>query len=535
MSAPGPPAGSETLGGALEAAAENAGDRPFVRYRGKTLTYAELDERANVLANGLAARGIGDGDTVCLFMYNSMEYVSLYFALAKLGAVVAPIDTRFTGETLAAALEKSDAETIVVDDRTRGAYESVRRDVPNITAAYFVGDRPSDRPYRPFASLLDGDGTPPDRGCRGSDTASVTFVQRRATERPKGVLLPQYAYINTGREAADELFGFDADDRIFTTLPLYSIFTFQLGVVGALVSGAEFVFSGPFDPETYWRDVEACEATVILYLGRLLSVLNGRYDGPEPMDNPVELAIGHGFGFGTDEALIREFEERFDITVLEGYGVTQTSTIATYNTPEKRRVGSSGKPVSYADVEIVDENDWPVETGESGEIVVRPRRPNTMLQGYLNEPERTVEVCRNQWIHSGDIGYKDEDGFVHFIANEDNSIYRGRIAGRVSSLEIESVIDAAADVETAAVVGVEDRRGTEEIKAVVVPEDGASLSPIDVYEHCKRSLPYLKVPRYVEIRSELPRNPTGKIRRRGLEAEGIRSAWDREAGYEFSR
>jgi acyl-CoA synthetase (AMP-forming)/AMP-acid ligase II len=529
------PEGVDTLGGALEWKAREAAGDPFVRYRDERVTYGDLDRRVNAVANGLSARGIEAGETVCLFMYNSMEYVSLYFALAKLGAVVAPIDTRFTGETLAAALAKSEAETIFVDERTRAAYDSVRTDVPNVTTEYFVGSHSGERSYRAFDALLDGDESAPTGDPGQADTVSVTFVQRRATEQPKGVRLPQYSYVNTGWEVATELFEFEPSDRIFTTLPLYSIFTFQLGIVGALFADAEFVFSDPFDPDTYWRQVDDCEATVILYLGRLLSVLNSQHTGSEPMENPVEMAIGHGFGFGTDETLIREFEARFDITVLEGYGITQTSTIATYNTPDDRRIGSSGKAISYADVEIVDEDDWPVDTGESGEIVIRPKRPNTMLQGYLNEPEQTVDVCRNQWIHSGDIGYKDEDGFVHFIANEDNSIYRGRIAGRVSSLEIEGVIDTHPSVRESVVVGVENQRGTEEIKAVVVPDADETLSPIDVYRHCKQSLPYLKVPRYVEIHGELPRSPTGKIRRKNLRETGIDAAWDREAGYEFSR
>lgn len=531
-----PPSGVETLGEALERNAAEIADKPFLRYGDERITYGECDRRVNELANGLETRGIGPGDTVCLFMYNSLEYVTLYFALAKLGAVVAPIDTRFTGETLSTALSMSGAEMVFVDERTRETYEAARGDVPDVAAEYFLGDRPEDHPYRPFRSLLGGEPTDAPGGeHNGTDTASVTFVQRRATEQPKGVLLPQFAYINTGWTVAKELFGYDGGDRIFTTLPLYSIFTFQLGVVGALFAGAEFVISDPFDPDTYWREVEACEATIILYLGRMLSVLHNQHPGSGERSNPVELAIGHGFGFGTDETLIREFEERFGITVLEGYGITQTSTIATYNTPEERRIGSSGKAVPYADVEIVDEDDWPVDTGESGEIVIRPKRPNAMFKGYLSDPEGTVEVCRNQWIHSGDIGYKDEDGFVYFIANEDNSIYRGRIAGRVSSLEIEGVIDAAQNVRESAVVGVEDRSGTEEIKAIVVPEAGTELSPIDVYRHCKRSLPYLKVPRYVDIRSEMPRSPTGKIRRTRLREDGIETAWDREAGYEFSR
>lgn len=530
-----PPAEIDTLGAALEWKSADAPDVPFIRYRDERLTYAELDGKVNVVANELRRRGISEGETVCLFLYNSLEYVYLYFALAKLGAAVAPIDTRFSGETLSVALGKSGAETIFIDDRTREAFEDVRPDVSNVTTVYFVGPQPDQRSYRTFASLLEGDDTPPNGTPDQSDTASVTFVQRRATEQPKGVCLPQYAYVNTGWEVANRLFEFDEEDRIFTTLPLYSIFTFQLGIVGSLFAEAEFVLSDPFDPDTYWELVDGCEATIILYLGRLLSVLNSRYAGSGTMENPVEMAIGHGFGFGTDETLIREFEERFDVTVLEGYGITQVSTIATYNTPGDRRIGSSGKPISYTEVEIVDENDWPVAPGDSGEIVIRLKRPNTMFHGYLNEPEQTVDVCRNQWIHSGDIGYKDEDGFVYFIANEDNSIYRGRIAGRVSSLEIEGVIDTHSGVQESVVVGVENQRGTEEIKAVVVPEAGATLSPIDVYQHCKQSLPYLKVPRYVEICEELPRNPTGKIRRTSLKERGVEDAWDRDVGYEFSR
>lgn len=531
-----PPDGVDTVGSVLEWKAAESPDKQFLRYGDERATYAELNRTANAISNGLRSQGIAPGDPVCLCMYNSMAYVQLYFALAKLGAVVVPIDTRFTGETLAEALTKSAAERIFVDRRTRGAYEAIRADVPNITAEYFVGEQPEDQPYRAFDRLLEGDrDTAPNGDAGQGETASVTFVQRRATEQPKGVRLPHYSYVNTGWEVAHELFGFDDSDRIFTTLPLYSIFTFQLGLVGALVAEAEFVFSDPFDPDSYWREVEACDATVVLYLGRLLSVLNSQYSGDGTMDNPVELAIGHGFGFGTDETLIREFEDRFDITVLEGYGITQTSTIATYNTPDDRRIGSSGRPVSYAAVEVVDGNDWPVDTGESGEIVIRPKRPDTMFQGYLDEPEQTVEVCRNQWIHSGDIGYKDDDGFLYFIANEDNSIYRGRIAGRVSSLEIEGVIEDEPGVRESAVVGVEDRSGTEEIKAIVVPAADADLSPIDVYRHCKQSLPYLKVPRYIDVREEMPRNPTGKIRRKRLREDGIETAWDREAGYEFSQ
>ncbi|MFT4923822.1 MAG: acyl-CoA synthetase (AMP-forming)/AMP-acid ligase II [Haloarculaceae archaeon] len=531
-----PPRRLRTVTDALEQKVSEAGEETFIQFEGEALSYAALDRRANAIANALADRGVEPDDTVCLFLYNSLPYVTTYFALAKLGAIAAPIDTRFTGETLSVVLSETGASTILIDAQTRDAYEAVQDDVANITTEYFVGAQPSDRPYRDFESLLTGDeSTPPDVTVTETDTLSVTFVQRYATEEPKGVCLPHYSYINTGWEVAANLFGFDADDHLFTTLPLYSIFTFQLGVMGALLGDARITLAGPFDPDRFWQQVDHHGATIILYLGRMLSVLYNQSSERVRRDNPVDLAIGHGFGFDTDETLIKNFEDRFDITVLEGYGVTQTATIATYNTPEDRRIGSSGRPVSYATVQIVDDNDWPVPRGESGEIVVRPTRPNTMLQGYLDDHEGTVELTRNQWIHSGDIGYLDEDGYLHFVASRENSIYRGRIAGRISALEIESVIDSQPDVRKSAVVGVENEEGNEAIKAVVVPREGTDLNPVDICQHCEQQLPYVKVPRYVTIRSELPRNPSGKIRKHALRSTTREETWDRESGYELSR
>jgi acyl-CoA synthetase (AMP-forming)/AMP-acid ligase II len=531
-----PPHSLRTVKDALQTKADEHGEETFIHFEDETLSYAALDRRANTIANGLADRGVEPGDTVCLFLYNSMPYVTTYFALAKLGAVAAPIDTRFTGETLSLVLSETEASTILIDAATREEYEHVRDDVSNITTEYFVGEQPNERPYRAFESLLTGDASsPPDVTVSETDTLSVTFVQRYATEEPKGVLLPHYSYINTGWEVAANLFEFDEDDCVFTTLPLYSIFTSQLGVMGSLLGDARIALAGPFDPDRFWGQVEQYGATIILYLGRMLSVLYNQESERARRDNPVDLAIGHGFGFGTDKTLIENFEDRFDITVLEGYGVTQTATVATYNTPDDRRIGSSGRPVSYVNVQIVDDNDWPVPTGESGEIVVRPTRPNTMIQGYRGDPAGTVELTRNQWIHSGDIGYLDEDGYLHFVANRDNSIYRGRIAGRISALEIESVINSQAAVRESAVVGVESEGGSEAIKAVVVPREGADLNPVEVCRHCEQQLPYLKVPRYVAVRSELPRDGSGKIRKDELRSTARQDTWDRESGYELSR
>jgi acyl-CoA synthetase (AMP-forming)/AMP-acid ligase II len=367
-----------------------------------------------------------------------------------------------------------------------------------------------------------------------ADPLTAIYVQRNAAEQPKGVVLPNYAYINTGWEASKNLFEFSADDRIFTTLPLYSSFTFQIGVMGSLLADAVFVLEEQFDPSRFWNQIAEHDATVFLYLSRMLSVLQNQDAAADVADTPAELAIGHSFGFATDDEMFRNFEDRFDVTVLEGYGVTP-ATIATYNRPSDRRLGSVGTEASYVELEIVDSDDWPVPTGETGEIVVRPTRPNTMMKQYHENPPATREAFRNQWLHTGGIGYKDEDGYLHFIANRDNSIYRGRVDGRISSLEIESVINAQPGVRQSTVVGVRNERGNEEIKALVVPEDGTDITPIDVCKRCEQQLPYLKVPRYIELRDDLPRSPSGKVRKRDLKAEGTADAWDRKSGYELSR
>lgn len=537
MSEIDPPDSMRTIRDIIEMKAMEYGEDTYLRYKDRELSYTELDEQTNRIANEFVARGVHRGDHVCLFMYNSPEYVLAHFALAKIGAVAVPVDTRFTGETLSFVLSETEADTILLDSKTREEYEAVRDDVPGITTEYFVGEDGTHHFYCGFDALRDGDPTPPDVSLGGADTASTIFVQKYTTERPKGVMLPHYSYVCTGWEVSNNLFNYSPSDHVFTNLPLHSIFTLQAGAMGALAAGAQFIIEDPFDPDVFWDQVNTYDATILLYLGRTLSVLYNRERDAKNVDNSLEKAVGHGYGFSftRDEDLIREFEETFDITVFEGYGATETGSIATFNSTRDRKIGSSGKAVSYATVAVVDDNDRLVDPGETGEIVVRPTRPNTMLQGYYGNPEATVETCQNQWIHTGGIGYIDEDGFLQFVANQANSIYRGQIVGRISSLEIESVINAHPEVEESVVLGIENSAGKEEIKTVVVPETGHDLDPVEIYRHCEKQLARVKTPRYIAIRDELPRTSVGKVDKTELrDVESLR-VWDRKSGYELTR
>lgn len=526
----------DTLGALLERRAAEHGDETFFHFSGRAYSYGDLDAKSNAIANELYANGVTPGDTVCLYMYNRPEYLYSLFALAKIGAVAVPVDTRFTDDALAHVLTETDTEVVVLDGDTEPAYDAVRNDAATISTEFFVGEESTASPYRPFDLLLDGDeSSAPNVTVDGADPCSVIYVQRYQRTNPQGVVLSHYSYLNTGRTACQDLLDLSHDDCIFTTLPLYSSYPAQMGVTGALLVGAEFAFEKQFDNDRFWEWIRQYDATVFLYLGRMLSVLYNQAERVDDDENPARYAIGHGFGFGTDQTMIANFERRFDTTVLEAYGITPTATLATANRPDSRRLGSVGQPVSYAELKVVDENDWEVPTGETGEILVRSTEPNTMLREFYDDPELTAEICRNQWIHTNDIGYLDEDGYLHFVASKTNTIHLGRVAGRISSLEIESVIESHPAVREAVVFGVTNGIDDEVIKAAVVPEEGASVSPIDISEHCEKQLTYHKLPRYVEIRRELPRSASGKVRKDMLRDTSSANVWDRKSGYDLDR
>ena len=532
------PESVRTLGALLERRAFERGDETFFRFAGEAFSYADLDARANEIANELHANGVSSGDVVCIYMYNRPEYLYTIFGLAKLGAIAAPIDTRFTGEALAHILDETGSDVVLLDGDARTAYEGIRNDITNISAEFYVGEDVADSPYRDFELLLGGETTTaPDVEVGGADPCAIIYVQRYRRTHPQGVVLPHFSYVNTGRESCRNLLDLSSDDCVFTTLPFYSSYPIQIGVTGAMITGAEFAFEKQFDSDRFWEWIRRYDATVFLYLGRMLSVLYNQEIRDRDAENPAMYAIGHGFGFGSDETMIANFERRFDVTVLEAYGITPSSTLATANRSGDRRLGSVGKPAPHAEVKIVDEHDWEVQTGETGEILLRSSRSNTMFQGFHDDPELTAEVCRNQWIHTNDVGYVDEDGYLYFVASKTNTIHLGRVAGRISSLEIESVIESHPAVEESVVFGVVGNGddGDEAIKALVVPAEGERVSPIDVSEHCEKQLTYHKLPRFIEVRDSLPRSPSGKVRKDRLRHEEGADVWDRESGYDLTR
>lgn len=527
--------GFRTAGELLEEKAEQLGKKPFVHFKDETYSYSDIDRKSSAVADRLRERGIGQGDIIGVYLYNRPEYLFTIFAAAKLGAMFAPIDTRRTGEFLERALTETKSEVIIVDEDTRKEYEKIRDEVPTNIIEIFAGPQDVPSTYEPYSNFLDGN---PDshRGVEvnGSDTFSVNYAQRLTPDQPNGIRLPHYSYVNTGRTVAQQVLDLSGNDCIFTTQPLFGNYAIQVGLFGALVAEAEFAFEKRFDQSQYWQWTRDHQASVMLYVGRTLSVLLNEQSGGT--ENPLEYAFGNGFGYDSGTEVLTAFEENFDITVLEMYGTTLTGSLAAANRPHDRKLGTAGRPLDGITVEIVDDNDWIVPEGVHGEILVRSDQPNTMAHGIYGNASLSNRINRNRWIHTGDLGYKDEDGYVVFTSNKAHSIRLGRIGSPISSLEIESVIKSHPAVADSAVVEVVTENGKSDIKAVVVPERESNVGPLDIITHSEQQLSHQKLPRYIEFRDELPRKPTGKIEKKELQDENaLTDIWDRERGYEWSR
>ena len=233
-------------------------------------------------------------------------------------------------------------------------------------------------------------------------------------------------------------------------------------------------------------------------------------------------------------SIYEDFEKRYNLKVIEGYGLTEVAMI-TYNPFDEPKIGSCGKATKSFEVRIVNENDFPVPAGTVGEIVARGRRPWLTSLGYWNMPENTAELTRNHFYHTGDGGYIDEDGYLFFVDRLKD--YIRRRGENISSFEIERVVNAHPKVVESAAISVQSELSEDEVKIVIVLEKGDKLSHEDLLTFCEERMPYFAVPRYVEFIESLPKPPNEKIQKRKLRDAGITDkTWDREkAGYKVKR
>jgi carnitine-CoA ligase len=510
-------ADARVIGDRLAQWAEAEPERRFVRCGGPWLTFAEVHERSDRLAAGLAGFGVDRDERVALISPNRIEYILTFFACAKLGAVIVPVNTFLRGEFLRYQLADSQAATLISD--AAGLREAAGL-VPTLAdlrrvVALDDGEVPDlGLDVAEYRKLESAEGPPPRPQLSPSDLAGL----------PKGCMMSHGYYLAIPKPYFENGW-YGADDTILTPFPLFHTSGQAITLMAGLTEGAALCFEPEFHASSFIARAKEVDATVLWGVGAMGMAVLAQPPAETDRDHRVRLAMWVPMSPESQAA----FEERFGIPVIsEGYGQTECTPVTMNHLTGERKRHTAGRPTSNFEVRLVDDDDREVPAGEVGEIVVRPREPDVMFLGYWNAPEATISAARNLWHHTGDSGRADEDGFITFVDRKKDALRRR--GENVSSMELEAAIMRHPAVDRAAVHAVPSDLTEDDIKACLTLRAGATLSPQGIFEFCKANLPYFAVPRYVEVTDALPLNAMGRIMKHVLREQGVTPAtWDLEA------
>jgi crotonobetaine/carnitine-CoA ligase len=521
-----------TLPHILRARAEERPDATYLRFGDRTpLTFGSVDADSTRVANSLRRLGVSAGDRVAMLLPNCPELVVTWFASAKLGAVEVPVNVELRGPLLSHVLDNSGAEVLVCHRDLLAGVAPVVNAAPALRTVVVVGGPAEEAraagirvdAVLTFDELLAGRPDAIDVAVGYADPMAILYTSG-TTGPAKGAVMPHNQYYVWVDLYARSL-GLTSDDTYFSPLPLFHA-DGQLWVAYfPLVYGTQGTFVERFSASRYWDDVRASGATATNMLGAMGHILWKQDPSPDDRDNPLRVAQAIPMLSIKDE-----FEERFGMRLVTGYGQTETNWVS-YDTADDWRPGSCGKVADeHFEVRIVDERDQPLPVGSIGEIVVRPKQPWSISLGYHGNPAATQETWRNLWFHSGDAGHVDEDGWLDF-SDRIKDVIRRR-GSNISAFELESVLGDHPDIQECAAIAVPSELSEDDVMVFVVAADSSGLQPSAVIEHCREHLPRFMVPRYVEIVTEaLPRTPTEKISKPELRTRGVgKATWDAETG-----
>ena len=510
-------AGCRTLREILEYRASTAPDELFIRFdplEGATRDYSwgQFDAGVNRTANALSALGIGHGDKINLHLSNCMEFMLLWFAAAKLRAVIMPTNVAASVDELEYLVEHSESRLIVTQPDYLDTASEVARRCARVGSIVLCGGARDGT--LSFDELIAGHPeTPPDAACNAGDEVAILYTSG-TTSRPKGVLVTNANYVYAGETVAKAL-ALRPDDRHLTVLPLFHGNAQYYSTMSALMTGASMVLSARFSASRYFDQAIASGCTVSSLFSAPMRMLLAQPRRKEHAKNRLRAVI---FAQCLTPAQLEEWAERFDAPLMQLWGMTETMGPPLMNPLNHRRDNMSiGLPAMGYRVHVVDDDSQPVQQGETGQIVVAGEPGRTLMKGYFKNPEATSETIRDGWLWSGDNARQDEHGYFHFVDRAKDMIKRA--GENVAASEVEAVILEHPKVFDCAVIGVPDPMRDEAIVAVVVPVEGETPAGDEIIEWCRERLASFRVPERVQFRTELPRTSVGKIQKHVLRAE----------------
>jgi long-chain acyl-CoA synthetase len=488
------------LAASLVRTAERFPDRPAVRLDDMIMTYADLDQASAAVAGLLRNRGIRPGDRVAVMLPNVPEFAAVYYGVLRTGAVVVPMNPLLKEREIAFYLSDSGAGLIFAwqrctEEALAGAYQA--------DATCVVVDSH-------FRDLVAAASPVPDVAHReGSDTAVILYTSG-TTGQPKGAELTHASLSANADITATDLVRLTPDDVVLGCLPLFHSFGQTCGLNAAVSVGACLTLVPRFSADKVLEVLERDRVTVFegvptMYVALSAEPRRDRYDV-----SSLRVCVSGGAAMPVE--VMRAFEHEFDCIVLEGYGLSETSPVASFNHPDReRKPGSIGTPIKGVEMRVVDENGNDVAPGEVGEIAIRG---HNVMRGYWRRDDATAEVMKDGWFHSGDLARVDDDGYFFIVDRKKQLIIRGGY--NVYPREIEEVLYEHPGVAEAAVVGVPDESLGEEVGAAIVLKPGATATAEEIQQYVKGQVAPYKYPRHVWFQDTLPKGPTGKILKREI-------------------
>jgi long-chain acyl-CoA synthetase len=490
------------LASSLSRSAEIHGDRVALRLGQQEMSYRELNDQSARVAGLLGASGVRPGDRVAMMLPNVPEFAVVYYGILRAGGIVVPMNPLLKSREVTYYLTDSGASVIFA---TAGATEEVKAGVAKAGGRAVIVD---DGFAQVLAAAPDADDVV-DRV--GTETALILYTSG-TTGRPKGAELTHDNLIRNAEVVATTLLGLSADDVIFGGLPLFHSFGQTCTLNAAVLAGACVTLLPRFDPAQALQMIADHRVTVFAAVPTMYAALLAVPDRNDYDVSALRVCMSGGVALPVE--VLREFDAAFDCAVLEGYGLSETSPVASFNHPGRvRKPGSIGTPIDGVQLAALDEDGAEVDSGTVGEIAIRG---HNVMKSYWRRPDETAKSIVAEWFRTGDMGRIDEDGYAFIVDRKKDLIIRGGY--NVYPREVEEVLYEHPAVAEAAVIGLPDPLLGEEIGAAVALKRGGSATAEELRDYVKTQVAAYKYPRRVWFVDALPKGPTGKIVKREIVA-----------------
>ena len=483
----------------LDQAAADQPDRVALRMDDLVLTYAQLREAAGRVSRLLSSSGIEPGDRVGLMLPNVPAFPIAFYGALAAGAVVVPMNPLLKSREVGYYLSDSGARVVLAWQSAAGEAAKGAADAGAQAITVATPD---------LADLLADYAPATEQPGREDDDDAVILYTSGTTGKPKGAQLTHANLVRNAELTARTLLKNDPDDVMMGCLPLFHVFGLTCGLNATVVAGGTLTLLPRFDPAKALEIIQRDKVTIFEGVPTMYAALLHHPEADPAMAATLRVCVSGGASLPVE--ILRGFEEKFGCIILEGYGLSETSPVASFNHPDRvRKPGSIGTPVEGVQLRLVDDTGQTVPDGEIGEIAIRG---HNVMKGYWGKPEATAEAITDGWFRTGDLAKVDSDGYYYIVDRKKDLIIRGGY--NVYPREIEEVLHEHPAVAEVAVVGIPHPDLGEEVGAAVALKPGASATPEELREFARDKMAAYKYPRQVWLVEALPKGPTGKILRR---------------------